>query len=183
MEQMFQALIDRSRGPLDVKKIQTILGSKRCPPRRARRKKKVAWEVVLERPVYDLTIFKLRCGLFTLKIYTKGERVLRVETIAHNVKKLPCGCSLQFPAVVAQLQSILKRFMDTLGCVFSERCHSGTTAGALAVGEDQGGRHRFQPTTDTLGSASGIISGVFPRWLFRISIGAASPHSGATKRI
>lgn len=50
-EQMFQALIDRSRGPLDVKKIQTILGSKRCPARRARSKKKVAWEVVLERPV------------------------------------------------------------------------------------------------------------------------------------
>ena len=25
MEQMFQALIDRSRGPLDVKKIKTIL--------------------------------------------------------------------------------------------------------------------------------------------------------------
>src|SRR5262249_44688685 len=41
---------------------------------------------------------------FTLKIYTKGERVLRVETIAHNVKKLPYGWSLQkFPAVVAQL--------------------------------------------------------------------------------
>ena len=45
MEQMFQALIDRSRGPLDVKKIKTILGSKRCPPRRARGKKKVVWEV------------------------------------------------------------------------------------------------------------------------------------------
>ena len=39
MEQMFQALIDGSRGPLDVKKIKTILGSKRCPPRRARGKK------------------------------------------------------------------------------------------------------------------------------------------------
>ena len=41
-----------------------------------------------------------------------------METIAHNVKRLPCGCSLQkFPAVVAQLQGILKRFMDTLGCM------------------------------------------------------------------
>ena len=69
MVQMFQALIDRSRGPLDVKKIKTILGSKRCPARRARKKKKVTWEVVLERPVYDLTIFKLGCGLFTLKIW------------------------------------------------------------------------------------------------------------------
>jgi hypothetical protein len=74
--------------------------------------------VVLDRPVYDLTIFKLRCGWFRLKIYTQGERVLRVETMAHNVKKLPYGCSLQkFPAVVAQRQGILKRFMDTLGCM------------------------------------------------------------------
>ena len=51
MEQMFQALIDRSRGPLDGKKIKTILGSKRCSVPTARKKKKVAWEVVLERPV------------------------------------------------------------------------------------------------------------------------------------
>jgi len=27
--------------------------------------------------MYDLTIFKLHCGKLTLKIYTKGERVLR----------------------------------------------------------------------------------------------------------
>ena len=68
--------------------------------------------------MYDLTIFKLRCGLFTLKMYTKGERVLRVETIAHNVKKHPCGCSLQkFPEVVVHLQGILERFMDALGCM------------------------------------------------------------------
>ena len=32
--------------------------------------------------MYDLTIFKLRCGLFTLKIYTKGERVLRERYMA-----------------------------------------------------------------------------------------------------
>ena len=34
--------------------------------------------------MYDLTIFKLHCGKLTLKIYTKGERVLRVEAIAHK---------------------------------------------------------------------------------------------------
>ena len=125
--------------------------------------------MVLERPVYDLTIFKLRCGWFTLKIYTKGERVLRVETIAHNVKKLPCGCSLQkFPEVVAQLQGILERFMDALGCM--DQCFlSDTTLEQLPapsqVGEDQSGRHRFQPTTDTLGSRSGLVFGVFSRWL------------------
>src|SRR6202163_934599 len=118
MEEMFQALIDRSRSPLDVKKIKTILGVKRGPAQGARRKKGVAWEVAVERPVYDLTIFKLRCSLFTLKIYTKGERVLRVETIAHNVKKLGCRYGLEkFPEIVRRLQGILERFMDVLGCI------------------------------------------------------------------
>ena len=30
------------------------------------------WEVAVERPTYDLTIFKLHSGKLTLKIYTKG---------------------------------------------------------------------------------------------------------------
>src|ERR1700731_456065 len=76
------------------------------------------------RAVYDLTIFKLRCGLFTLKIYTEGERVLRVETIAHNVKKLPCGYRLEkFPQIVRRLQGMLERFMDVLGCI--DQCFLG----------------------------------------------------------
>jgi hypothetical protein len=126
MEQVFQALIDRSRAPLDVKKIKTILGHKRGPARRGPRKKRSAWEVTLERPVYDLTVFKVQCGLFTLKIYTKGERVLRVETIAHNVKRLQCGCSLEkFPGVVQHLQGILERFLEVLSCM--DQCFVGAT--------------------------------------------------------
>src|ERR1700738_4577674 len=69
MEEMFQAPMDRSRGPLDVKKIKTILGVKRGPAQGARRKKGVAWEVAVERPVYDLTIFKLRCGFFSFEYF------------------------------------------------------------------------------------------------------------------
>ena len=41
--------------------------------------------------MYDLTIFKLHCGKLTLKIYTKGERVLRTEAVAHNIQELNCG--------------------------------------------------------------------------------------------
>jgi len=124
MEEVFQALIDRSRAPLDVKKIKTILGHKWGPARRGPRKKRSAWEVTVERPEYDLTVFKVRCGLYTLKIYTKGERVLRVETVAHNVKKLRCGCSLErFPEVVRRLQEILERFMDVLSCM--DQCFVG----------------------------------------------------------
>ena len=46
------------------------------------------WEVAVERPVYDLTIFKLHCGKLTLKCYTKGERVLRIEAMVHNTQQL-----------------------------------------------------------------------------------------------
>ena len=80
MEQVFQALIDRSRVRLDLKTVKTILGCKRRPKYRSRKKRAAEWEVAVERPTYDLTIFKLHCGSLTLKIYSKGERVLRIES-------------------------------------------------------------------------------------------------------
>jgi hypothetical protein len=115
MDQVFQALIDRSRAPLDLKTIKTILGYKHRPKNRRRPAK---WEVAVERPVYDLTIFKLHCGNLTLKIYTKGERVLRIEAVAHNTRELKCGRSLEtFPEAVSRLKAILDRFADALSCI------------------------------------------------------------------
>ena len=115
MEQVFQALIDRSRAPLDLKTIKTILGYKHRPKNRRRTKRSAEWEVAVERPTYDLTIFKLHCGKLTLKIYTKGERVLRIEVVAHNTRELNCGRSLdKFPEVVSRLKSVLERFADAL---------------------------------------------------------------------
>ena len=60
---------------LNLKTVKTILGYQRRPKYRKRKKKSAEWEVAVERPTYDLTIFKLHCGKLTLKIYTKGERV------------------------------------------------------------------------------------------------------------
>src|SRR3954465_1597591 len=57
MDQMFQALIDRSRAPLDLKTIKTILGSWHRPKCRRRTKRSAEWEVAVERPTYDLTVF------------------------------------------------------------------------------------------------------------------------------
>lgn len=37
--------------------------------------------MTVEKPTYDLTIFRLHFGKLTLKIYTKGERVLRIEAV------------------------------------------------------------------------------------------------------
>jgi hypothetical protein len=118
MDQVFQALIDRSRAPLDLRTIKTILGNKRRPKYRARKKPAAEWEVTLERPTYDLTVFKLHCGKLTLKIYSKGERVLRIEAIAHNTRELKCRRSLDdFPEVVLRLKSTLERFADALSCI------------------------------------------------------------------
>jgi hypothetical protein len=118
MDQVFQALIDRSRAPLDLKTIKTILGYKQRPKYRRRAKRSAEWEVAVERPTYDLTIFKLHCGKLTLKIYTKGERVLRIEAVAHNTTELNCGRSLdKFPEVVSRLKGILERFGDALSCI------------------------------------------------------------------
>jgi uncharacterized protein with FMN-binding domain len=118
MDQVFQALIDRSRVLLDLKTVRTILGYQRRPRYRKRRKESAEWEVTVEKPTYDLTILKLHCGKLTLKIYTKGERVLRIEAVVHNTQELRCGRSLEkFPEIVVQAKSILKRFMDALSCV------------------------------------------------------------------
>jgi len=118
MDQVFQALIDRSRVPLDLETIKTILGYQRRPRYRQRKSKSAQWEVAVEKPTYDLTILKLHCGKLTLKIYTKGERVLRIEVVVHNTQELQCGRSLEkFPQIVVQAKEILERFMNALSCI------------------------------------------------------------------
>src|ERR1700758_5414095 len=118
LDQVFQALIDRSRAPLDLTSIRTILGYRRRPRYRPRAKRSAEWEVSVEKPAYDLTIFKLHCGKLTLKIYSKGERVLRIEAVAHNTQELNCGRSLdKFPEVVSRLKGVLERFTDALSCI------------------------------------------------------------------
>ncbi len=118
MDQVFQALIDRSRSRLDLKKVKTILGYQRRPRYHMRKNWVAEWDVTVETPAYDLTIFKLHCGKLTLKIYTKGERVLRIEAVLHNSEELQCGRSLdRFPRLVTELKGILERFMNALSSI------------------------------------------------------------------
>jgi len=124
MEQVFQALIDRSRAPLDLKTIKTILGDKGRPKYRPRNMKTAEWEVAVERPTYDLTVFKLHCGKLALKIYSKGERVLRIEAVAHNIREFNCGRLLDnFPKIVGRLKGMLEKFMEALSCI--DQCFIG----------------------------------------------------------
>jgi len=118
MDQVFQALTDRSRSALNVAAAKTILGYKTRPRYPKRKGRSSEWTVTVERPTYDLTVFTLHCGKITLKMYTKGERVLRSEAIAHNTEELDIGRSLEkFPECVARLKDMLERFLNVLGCI------------------------------------------------------------------
>ncbi len=118
MDQVFQALIDRSRGPLDLDRVKTIFGDKKRPHYDTRKKNPTRWGVVVETPAYDVTIFKVHYGKMTLKIYSKGDRVLRIEVIVHNTKQYRWGRSLPcFPAIVIRLKGILERFLNAVGCI------------------------------------------------------------------
>ena len=123
MEQLFEGLIDRTRSTLDIKTVKTILGAKQRP----QKKSKTRWEITVETPEYGLTIFKIHAGILTLKIYTKGERVLRCEVIVHNVRKLKHGNGLgRWVAVVTHLNEVLNRFLEVVQCADSATLDDGT---------------------------------------------------------
>ncbi|WP_204801000.1 hypothetical protein [Mycobacterium riyadhense] len=116
MQQVFDTVVDRTRSRLDVPKIRTIFGAARRPYRT--RKGSSAIEATIETPTYDLTVFKLHFGRLTGKAYTKGERVLRFEAIAHNTADLRCGRMIEkFPEIVTRLADIAERFATALDCV------------------------------------------------------------------
>ena len=118
MQQLFDTVVDRTRSRLDVPKLRTIFGAKTRPHRRRRHSSRI--EAAIETPVYDLTVFKLDFGRLTGKAYTKGERVLRFEAIAHNTAELRCGRMLdKFPDIVTRLAAITERFCTALDCVDS----------------------------------------------------------------
>lgn len=113
LETMFQGLIDRTRSALDIRSVKTIVGCRQRP----QKKSKTRWEITVETPEYDLTIFKVHAGALTLKMYTKGERVLRSEVIVHNVRKLKQGNGLaRWAGVVAHLKDVLDRFLEVVQC-------------------------------------------------------------------
>jgi hypothetical protein len=118
MEQVFQTFIDRSRAPLNLDRVKTIFGDRYRPHRRRREKNASRWGVVVETPTYDLTVFKIHYGKLVLKVYSKGERVLRIEVIIENTRDLKVRRSLdEFPNIVHHLRGILGRFLDSLSCL------------------------------------------------------------------
>ena len=123
MEEVFEGVIDRTRAPLDLPIVKTIFGVKNRP----RLSSKSRCEVVVERPTYDLTVFKVHFGRLSLKSYTKGERVLRIEAMAHNTADLRCGKVLEkFPGIVRRLSGMVERFLEVLRCTGTGWISDGT---------------------------------------------------------
>ena len=114
LDAVFQGLIDRTRRHLDVPKLRTLFGYKTRPHHR-QGNKPLRMARVLDQPAYDLTVFKVHFGPLTLKLYDKGARVLRVEAIAHNVKGLRCGKSVEkLPIMLDKLQRMVIDFLNVI---------------------------------------------------------------------
>jgi len=117
MERLFDSIVDRTRSRLDLPTLRTLFGIG-ARPRRAAPDLSPQQAVMIEKPRWNLTIFKIHFGLLTLKGYTKGEHVLRFEAIVHNTRTLHTGRTLnKFGAIVARLTGMVDRFTSMLDCV------------------------------------------------------------------
>jgi hypothetical protein len=123
MEQVLEGLIDRSRSRLRLKQVKTIFGGRYRPRRGGKKGKKdtTRWGVAVQTPSYDVTVLKVHYGKLSLKVYSKGERVLRIEVMVHNTQALSPGRKLDgFPRLMVRLKEMLERFIQVLCCI--DRC-------------------------------------------------------------
>jgi hypothetical protein len=114
LDEVYQPLVERTWGSLDVPRLKTIFGRRNRPHLHGGR----GLERRIEHTEYDLTVFKLRFGRLELKMYDKGARVLRIEMIARNVKDLNCGKLLtRVPEMLAKMQHTLIEFLNVVQAV------------------------------------------------------------------
>jgi len=116
MEALFDRILDRTRSRLDIPALRTLFGLK-TRPHHNRKHGPPAQEIVIEKPQYGLSWFRIRFGRLQLKAYTKGEHVLRFEATVHNAKELRCRRSLDnFDQIIDRLAGMADRFATTLDC-------------------------------------------------------------------
>jgi hypothetical protein len=116
MEDLFERVLDRVRSRLDIRAIRTIFGLK-TRPHRTRKDGPPPQEVVIEKPRYGLSWFRITFGRLQVKAYTKGEHVLRFEATVHNTRELRCRRGLDnFEEIITRLAGIADRFATVLDC-------------------------------------------------------------------
>jgi hypothetical protein len=127
LDEVYEKLLDRTRRALDVKTLTTIFGRKNRPYNHTKRGSLFRLEKVIERPAYNLTVFKIHFGKLTLKIYDKGDRVLRVEIVAHNVKDLRCGALVEkWPQLLERMEQYLNNFLNIVQAAHVSFLDEGT---------------------------------------------------------
>ena len=116
MDEVYQKVIDRTRAPLDLKQVKTIFGFSHRPHNTAKRgRERTEVFKAVQAASYDLTVFKVKWGNLTLKIYDKGGRVLRIEVVVHNAKELRNGKMLEkLPTLLQRMRDMLVRFLGTI---------------------------------------------------------------------
>ncbi len=113
LDETYQNIIDLTRRQLDLERLKTIFGFKRRPHNR--KHKKDSFRIRIEKPSYDLTVFSINDGMVTVKIYDKGERVLRIEVVCHNLKEFKCKRAVEnFPMIFEKLRKRLEAFVTAI---------------------------------------------------------------------
>src|SRR5450755_2823743 len=108
MDRLFNTVVDRTRSRLDVPTVRTLFGTKARPHRKPGQELSPRQAVVIEKPQWNLTIFKVHFGLLTLKAYTKGERVLGQLPAPSKLAETRIGAiDLNRPRVRAALAAAL----------------------------------------------------------------------------
>jgi hypothetical protein len=185
LNEVYQGLIDRTRRLLDVPRLKTIFGRKRRPRQTPAREGRL--EKIIARSVYDLTVFKVHFGKLTLKMYDKGDRVLRVEVIVHNIEELRCGKRLEkLPGMLQRLEQMVVAFLGVVQAAHLSFV-DGQQLDALAAPSVRGMRRHggsgSAKAADASGSRSGDRAGgptrrFFCRRLGRASASAERPTDG-----
>lgn len=110
LDQVYQGLIDRTRNLLDVPRLKTIFGRRNRPHKDRVRGSRL--EKILDRSEHNLTVFKVHFGRLTLKMYDKGERVLRIELIVNNTAELRCGKGIEkLPGILERSRQMIVEFL------------------------------------------------------------------------
>ena len=113
LDEVYQGLIDRTRRLLDVPRLKTIFGRKKRPHQNRRGGGRL--EKIVDQSAHDLTVFKLHFGKLALKMYDKGDRVLRVEVIVNNIAELRCGKRVEkLPGMLERLQKMIVEFLGVV---------------------------------------------------------------------
>jgi len=127
LDEVYEKLLDRTRRAFDVRTLKTIFGRNHRPHRLQGERGSERLAKMIERPSYDLTVFKVHFGKLTLKIYDKGDRVLRIEAVAHNVKELRSGTAAEkLPQLIQKMQQSVVSFLNALQAAHISFLDEGT---------------------------------------------------------